>query len=130
MHRGRVQGGDSGRTSIWIDHLRATRPVLVELLVQAQVATHEFVIAELALGSISGRTEFLAHLRDLPMIGTITHDEIMSFIEGQALFGRGIGLVDAHLLGAARLVPGTSVWTKDRRLAAAAQDLGVCAQWP
>ena len=50
LHRGSVPGGDSGRTSIWIDHLRATRPVLVELLEQAQVATHEFVIAELALG--------------------------------------------------------------------------------
>lgn len=117
-------------TSIWIAHLRATQPALVELLEQAQVATHEYVITELALGSISGRTEFLAYLHDLPMIGTISHDEIMSFIEGQTLFGRGIGLVDAHLLGAARIVPGTSVWTRDRRLAAAAQDLGVCAQWP
>ena len=30
-------------------------------------------------------------------------DEVLRFIDGQALFGRGIGYVDAHLLAAARL---------------------------
>ena len=67
----------------------------------------------MALGSISGRTEFLAHLRDLPMIGTITprrDSRVSSRV--RLWFGRGIGLVDAHLPGAARLVPGTSVWTR------------------
>ena len=81
LHRGRVQAVILGGPRSGSIICAPQDPFWVELLVQAQVATHEFVIAELALGSISGRTEFLAHLRDLPMIGTITHDEIMSFIE-------------------------------------------------
>ena len=116
-------------TSIWIDHLRATQSVLVELLEQGQVVTHLFVIAELALGSISGRTDFLGYLNDLPSLGAVCHDEFMAFIEGHELYGRGLSLVDGHLLAAALVVPGTSVWTRDRRLATAAGDLGVAAEW-
>ncbi len=116
-------------TSIWIDHLRSTQPVLVGLLEQGQVVTHPFVIAELALGSISGRTQFLGYLQDLPTLAAVSQHEFLAFIEGHALSGRGIGLVGGHLLAATLVVPGTSVWTRDRRLATTADDLGVRAEW-
>ena len=45
----------------------------------------------------------------------------------EALFGRGIGYVDAHLLAAARLTAGTKLWTHDRRLQAVAAQLGLAA---
>lgn len=115
-------------TSIWIDHLRNVQPVLVKLLEQGQVVTHPFVIEELALGSISRRSEFLGYLHDLPVLKTISHNELLAFIEARGLAGRGIRLVDTHLLAAARIVPGTSVWTRDRRLSAVARDLGVEAE--
>jgi len=48
-------------------------------------------------------------------------------IDRQALFGRGIGYVDAHLLAAARLTAGSRLWTRDRRLQAAAIELSLAA---
>ena len=37
--------------------------------------------------------------------------------------GRGIGYVDLHLLASTALTPGTLLWTRDKRLAAAAREL-------
>ena len=39
--------------------------------------------------------------------------------------GRGIGFVDAHLLAATALNGNALLWTKDKRLAAVADELGV-----
>jgi predicted nucleic acid-binding protein len=115
-------------TSIWIDHLRVTQSALVDLLEQGHVVTHPFVIGELALGSIACRREFLGFLQDLPALSVVSHDEFMTFVEGRGLFGSGIGLVDGHILAAALLAPGTRVWSRHRRLALAAQALGVSAE--
>jgi predicted nucleic acid-binding protein len=49
-------------------------------------------------------------------------------IEAAGVFGQGIGYVDAHLLAAARLSPDTKLWSRDKRLAAAAERLGVAAR--
>ena len=43
-------------TSIWIDHLRKTEPVLVDLLERDQVCVHQSVITELALGNLKNRS--------------------------------------------------------------------------
>ena len=39
--------------------------------------------------------------------------------------GRGIGYVDAHLLGAVLVDGSATLWTKDRRLRGVAEELGV-----
>jgi hypothetical protein len=39
----------------------------------------------------------------------------------------GIGYIDAHLLAAVRLMPGSLVWTRDKRLFEAASSLGLAA---
>jgi hypothetical protein len=46
-------------------------------------------------------------------------------IEQRRLFGRGIGFVDVSLLASCLLVPGTFIWTRDRKLEAVASDVGV-----
>lgn len=115
-------------TSVWIDHFRRANRTLVEILDQGRVASHPLVVGELALGSIARRSEVLEYLGALPALGGVSHEELMSFIEGQALFGRGIGLVDAHLLAAARVASGTLLWTHDRRLSAVATELGLSAR--
>jgi hypothetical protein len=43
---------------------------------------------------------------DLPQATVASDGEVLQFIDRQALFERGIGFVDAHLLAAARLMPG------------------------
>ncbi|WP_345894257.1 hypothetical protein [Lichenifustis flavocetrariae] len=45
------------------------------------------------------------------------------FIDRFALAGRGIGYVDAHLLASTRLNVGSRLWTRDKRLAAVADQL-------
>jgi predicted nucleic acid-binding protein len=114
-------------TSIWIDHLRIGDADLAALLDGGLVLAHPFVIGELALGGLHDRVTVLHALRLLPRAQAATDDEVLQMIEGQSLWGLGIGYVDAHLLAATRLTPGATIWTRDARLAAAAETLGVSA---
>jgi len=114
-------------TSVWINHLRLASAILSELLDDGEVLVHPFVLGELALGNLRRRDAFLSDLRDLPRAAVATDEEVISLIDRQTLFGRGIGYVDAHLLAAARLTAGTKLWTHDRRLQAVAAQLGVAA---
>lgn len=114
-------------TSVWIDHLRHGDAGLTELLNAGQVLAHRFVTGELALGSLQNRDMVLGALQDLPQAGVATDEEVMRFIARHALFGIGIGYIDAHLLAAVRLSPGALLWTRDKRLLAASIRLGLSA---
>ncbi len=114
-------------TSVWIDHLKSSDLVLAGLLGTGRVLAHSFVTGELALGSLRQRRTVLESLRDLPQATVASDDEVMMLIEQEQLYGLGIGFVDAHLLAAARLTPGTLLWTRDRRLRQAATRLGLSA---
>jgi hypothetical protein len=115
-------------SSVWIDHLRRGDEVLTDLLDQQQVLMHPFVIGELALGHLQPRDVVLRMLHDLDWVIVARDDEVMRLIEHESLFGLGLGYVDAHLLTAARLTPGTLLWTRDKRLSAAAEKLLVAAR--
>lgn len=115
-------------TSVWIDHLRRGDTPLATLLDAGRVLSHPFVVGELALGGLRQRDIVLGALRDLPQASVATGMEVMDFIGRHALYGLGIGYVDAHLLAAVRLTPGTSLWTRDKRLLAAAEQLGLAAK--
>ena len=110
-------------TSVWVDHLRNGDEMVAALLNAGQVLTHPFVIGELALGNLRQRDRILGDLQRLPRATIATDDEVLYFIAQHALFGRGIGYVDAHLLAAARLSPGASLLTRDRRLSYLAEEL-------
>ena len=112
-------------TSIWIDHLHKSEPALVTALEADQVAVHPYIIGELALGSIANRAEVLALLSHLRLVPTLTHQELLSFVNAQGLWGRGLSLVDAHLLGSVRLASGVKLWTRDKRLRAGAELVSV-----
>ena len=86
---------------------------------------HEMVFGEVALGSENQRKNALQLLPLLPMAQVAQHVEVMALIEKHRLYGRGVGYVDIHLLTAALLQPGTRLWTRDQRLQAAAEQLGV-----
>jgi predicted nucleic acid-binding protein len=114
-------------TSVWIDHLRKSESRLRFLLDERQVLSHSFVIGELAMGSSKQRDVLLQGLRDLPRATAAFDDEVLQFVSGQVLFGMGIGYIDAHLLAAVRLRPGTLLWTRDKRLREVATKLGLAA---
>jgi hypothetical protein len=88
---------------------------------------HPCIVAELSLGSLRQRAKTLAALDDLPSARIARLDEVRHLIELRALYGRGIGLVDVHLLGSTLINPGCRLWTLDRRLRLAAEELGVSA---
>lgn len=113
-------------TSVWIDHLRYGDVELTRLLNTGQVLTHRFVIGELALGSLQNRNIVLSALQNLPQVTIASDEEVLHFIENRALFGTGIGYIDAHLLAAVLLSPGTLLWTRDKRLFAESVRLGLC----
>ena len=110
-------------TSIWVDHLRRGDARLVGLLERSEVLTHSMVVGELALGSIRPREVLLDSLDALPRAVEASSAEVRHLIESRRLHGRGIGLVDAHLLASVLLTPASRLWTRDRRLGAVAREL-------
>lgn len=114
-------------TSIWVDHLRSGDEVLAGLLDSGRVLTHPFVVGELALGHLRQRDLVIRTLLNLPQASTATEQEVLQFIDQHTLPGTGIGYIDAHLLAAVRLTAGTSIWTRDSRLLAVADRLGLAA---
>jgi predicted nucleic acid-binding protein len=114
-------------TSIWIDHFRRTDLHLVRLLDRGDVVMHPFVIGELVLGHVPKMAEMIEDLHTLPEAVLPNADEVLEFIDKRKLSGSGIGVVDVHLLAAAALAPETFLWTRDKRLHAAAQSLSLAA---
>lgn len=112
-------------TSVWIDHLRGGDLNLARRLDGGEVLGHPLVIGELAMGNLRQRRLILSALEGLPKALVARDDEVMAFIEREALHGLGVGYVDAHLLASARLTPDARLWTRDRRLTEVAERLGV-----
>jgi predicted nucleic acid-binding protein len=114
-------------TSVWIDHLRQGDAELRSHLDASRVLAHPFVTGELALGNLQNRDMVLNALQDLPQATVATDEEVLRFIDQRTLFGTGIGYIDAHLLAAVSLSPGSVLWTRDKRLLTAATRLGLSA---
>lgn len=112
-------------TGIWIDHLKETDPVLALLANRLDALLHPFVLGEIALGSLARRADLLDRMAMLPKPPVARHVHVIQLIEAERLFSTGIGYVDAHLLASARLLPGSTVWTRDARLRAQAERLGL-----
>ena len=91
------------------------------------VLMHPFVIGEMALGSLRQRRLIVEMLQSLPPAVVATADEVLELIVLTALAGTGICYVDAHLLASVRLTPDARLATRDRRLRAVADRLGLLA---
>jgi len=112
-------------TSVWRRYFRGAPGVrhLGDLLDEdGAVLGHPFILGELVLGGLSrGEEELFARL---PHALRVPHDEVLEFVRRRQLMRRGIGWVDAHLLASA-LISSAVLWSVDKELAAAADDLGV-----
>lgn len=111
-------------TSVWVDHLRQGNERLARLLRADEVACHSLVIGELACGSIRNRTEVLSLLSALPLLPKVADGEVLDFIDRNRLMGKGLGLVDVHLLASSTLA-GVDFWTRDKKLAQVASGMGL-----
>ena len=112
-------------TSVWVEFIRAGNAQLSELLQKGQVLMHDMVIGEIACGSAPSRKERLEAMDNLPKITMAEHSEVLRFIDKHQLFGCGVGYVDNHLLAACILQADCALWSRDKRLCAAAERLGI-----
>lgn len=110
-------------TSVWIDHFRAADRRLVELLDRTTVTMHPLIVGELACGNLANRESTLELLSQLPAAAVAEHDEVLRFISARELFGKSMGLIDAHLL-ASVAISGDQLWTRDKRLRTMSLQLG------
>ena len=115
-------------TSIWVDHFRAGDAMLANALERGDVLIHPFVIGETSLGSLKDRRRRLAPLGKLRMATMAKPAEIAALIEEKRLYGLGIGYIDVHLLASTLLTPDARLWTRDRRLHAVSERLGIAAR--
>lgn len=114
-------------TSIWVDHLKNGNHVLFGLLDAGQVLMHPFVIGELALGGLYRYPEAMNDVEKLPSAVVADDREVLHLIATVDLANSGIGYADAHLLASTLLQPGTSLWTRDKKLHAIASRRGMAA---
>lgn len=112
-------------TSVWIRHFRESSDEVVRLLNDELVVSHEYVVAELACGSLKSREDTIGYLNALVTLPTVSINEAMIFIETRALYSRGIGLIDVQLLASTLISPDTQLWTWDNHLHDVAAELGI-----
>lgn len=114
-------------TSVWIRFLSNRDPDATELdalLSREEASGHELVYGELLIGDKGGRQQLLADYEQMHQAPIVPHRDVVEFVRGRRLHGRGIGWIDAHLLASA-LVGRLRLWTTDPALATAARELGV-----
>jgi len=111
-------------TSVWIAHFRKSDSKLKHLLMNADVACHDFIIGELACGHLKDRDEIIILLKSLPRTEKAEHIEILHFIDSHQLMGLGLGLVDIHILASA-VLSRTPLWTLDKNLQKVSRKLDV-----
>ena len=112
-------------TSVWIDHLRWPEIALLDQLKANNVLTHPMVIGELACGNLPERPTFLRNMDAMPRIEVGTHQQVRDLIESEQLMGRGIGLMDVHLLYSVLHGERALLWTRDERLNRIAKEFSV-----
>jgi predicted nucleic acid-binding protein len=114
-------------TNVWVYFLNGKNKdqKLGPMLWAGEIVTHWIVIGELAVGSVADRQTFMADLQALERVEPATEREALVLIGNRRLYGRGLGWNDIQLL-ASCLIHQVRLWTHDRRLNEAAQELG-CA---
>jgi predicted nucleic acid-binding protein len=117
-------------TSIWIDYLRGRDPKMERLLGSGQIVMHPFIVAEIALGSLHNRRKRLEDMDALLEVRVAQLHEVRHMIEAHALYSKGIGLTDAHLVASCLMTPGTQLWTRDGDLKRVAKTLGIFITLP
>ena len=119
-------------TSIWIEIFRRGRfkAELESLIVNDQLCTHPYIVAELACGFLPDRRNTLHYLDGLHQICLIRLADVRLMIEARGLASKGIGLTDAHLIASCLALPGTHLWTIDGALGRMADLLGIRATIP
>ena len=111
-------------TNVWIDFLRQPEPELKELIKLRRVLTCRCVIGEIMVGSLRDRASIRQFFLKLPFATEASFPEVLKMLETRKLHGCGLQWNDTILLAAAKL-SSARLWSRDKRLAAAAEEFGI-----
>lgn len=112
-------------TSVWIDHFRTPVAALEHLIRAEQAMCHPFIRGELAVGHLRNWLEAVGALQAMPQAQAASEGELLALIVNERLAATGLGFVDVHLLASCRAMPGTKLWSRDKRLAKYADRMGL-----
>lgn len=115
-------------TSIWVDYPRHNSLEMEMLLSNGQVVMHPFIVAEIALGLLRNRRMILEGMESLLEVKVAQLAEVLHMIEAHALYSKGIGLTNAHLIASSLMTPGAQLWTRDASMEKVARELGILAK--
>jgi len=91
-------------TSVWINHREFRRSYSCNFSIWNRSWSIRFVVGEAFLRELGQSQRKLSRcLHSLPAATKADDDEILFFIERHRLMGRGLGLVDMHLLASATI---------------------------
>jgi hypothetical protein len=116
-------------TSVWADHFRKPEMALTELGRSGKLGMHPFIVGEIAAGSLSLWDKTVAALRIIPAIAVVSEAVFFQFVKDHKLMGSGLSFVDIHLLASVQSVQSAYLWSRDRKLAAKANELN-CSYQP
>ncbi len=109
-------------SSVWIGHFKKADSKLISLLEADEVFLHPFVMQELYLGRPKGKELVFERLGKLPCFSILSDDQFRYFVNRYKIFGKGIGIIDSHLLGSAHLHK-VNLYTFDKKLQRLASDI-------
>jgi len=112
-------------SSVWIDHIRQPEPGVAAALADGKVIQHPFVTAEISLGSIKDRLRMVTMLEALPAARVVGTGGWWRWVGEAGRQGGGLGGVEALLRACASDWGGPRLWTRDKRLLAQAERLGL-----
>lgn len=112
-------------TSVWVDHFREPIAALEYLGRGERILGHPFVTGELAVGHLRDWRDTVGALRGLLQAKVASEDEFLTLVSNERLAATGLGFVDVHLLTSCRITPDTRLWSRDKRLARYADQLGI-----
>ncbi len=109
-------------TNVWIDFFKGKKECqkLAQLLISNEILIHPFVISELVIGGL--KKEIQLKMEKMKQVEVVSEEKIRQFILKENLVGKGLGLVDIHLLASARLTP-CQIWTFDSFLKTASNQI-------
>ncbi|MCL2826154.1 MAG: PIN domain-containing protein [Eggerthellaceae bacterium] len=113
-------------TSAWIDHFKGKASVVAQAGLDSNIelVTHPMVMVELALGGLADESEAMKNLGELRELKVASFPEILRFIDGRGIRGKGIGYVDVNLL-ASCVLDGAALLSFDRKMNDVASEMGI-----
>lgn len=86
-------------TLVWVDYFKHNNNAITWLCLNDCSVIHPMIIGELACGTPPApRSQTLSDLSWLRPSKQASHDEVITFIERETLYGLGCGLIDLTLL--------------------------------